>query len=126
MSTGFNRTVEDLMSEPIITISPEATVKEAAEAMQKDEINALFVPGAEAGIVTSSDIVAAVAEAADTTTVTVGEVMTSPIERVPRSLPLGEAAAMMTNFDIKHLPVVDADNDYVGIVSSTDITMALA
>jgi len=33
---------------------------------------------------------------------------------------------MMTNFGIKHLPVVDADNDYVGIVSSTDITMALA
>jgi len=126
MSTGSNRTVEDLMSEPIITISPEATVKEAAQLMHDEEINALFVPGAEAGIVTSSDIVAAVAEAADTTTVTVGEVMTSPVERVPRSLPLGEAAAMMTNFGIKHLPVVDDDNDYVGIVSSTDITMALA
>jgi|AntRauTorckE6833_2_1112554.scaffolds.fasta_scaffold02722_8 IMP dehydrogenase len=126
MSTGANRTVEDLMSEPIITTSPEATVKEAARMMHEEEINALFVPGAEAGIVTSSDIVAAVAEAADTTTVTVGEVMTSPVERVPRSLPLGEAAAMMTNFGIKHLPVVDADNDYIGIVSSTDITMALA
>jgi len=126
MSTESTRRVEDLMSEPIITVSPEATVKEAAEAMQDDGINALFVPGAEAGIVTSSDIVAAVAEAADTTTVTVGEVMTSPVERVPRSLPLGEAAAMMTNFGIKHLPVVDDDNDYVGIVSSTDITMALA
>ena len=126
MSTESTRRVEDLMSEPIITVSPEATVKEAAEAMQDDGINALFVPGAEAGIVTSSDIVVAVAEAADTTTVTVGEVMTSPVERVPRSLPLGEAAAMMTNFGIKHLPVVDDDNDYVGIVSSTDITMALA
>jgi len=64
MSTGPNRTVEDLISEPIITTPPEATVR--------------------------------------------------------------EAAAMMTNFGIKHLPVVDADNDYVGIVSSTDITMALA
>jgi len=126
MPTDHSRTVEDLMSEPIITTSPEATVREAAETMQDREINALFVPGAEAGIVTSSDIVAAVAEAADTSEVTVGEVMTSPVERVPRSLPLGEAAAMMTNFGIKHLPVVDADNDYVGIVSSTDITMALA
>jgi len=126
MSTRSDQTVEDLMSEPIITTSPETTVREAAETMQAENINALFVPGAEAGIVTSSDIVAAVAEAADTTAVTVGEVMTAPVERVPRSLPLGEAAAMMTNFGIKHLPVVDADNDYVGIVSSTDITMALA
>ncbi|MFW6320679.1 MAG: CBS domain-containing protein [Halohasta sp.] len=126
MPTETTHTVADLMSEPIITVSPDISVREAARKMRDHEINALFVPGAEAGIVTSSDIVEAVAEAADTTAVTVGEVMTSPVERVPRSLPLGEAAAMMTTFGIKHLPVVDDDNDYVGIVSSTDITMALA
>ncbi len=126
MPTDTEKTVEDLMSEPIITVSPDMTVKEAATEMRDKDINALFVPGAEAGIVTSSDIVSAVAEAADTTEVTVGEVMTSPVERVPLSLPLGEAAAMMTNFGIKHLPVVDEDNDYVGIISSTDITTVLA
>jgi len=126
MPTKTKQTVEELMSEPIITVSPDISVKQAAMKMRDREINALFVPGTEAGIVTSSDIVAAVAEAADTAEVTVGEVMTSPVERVPRSLPLGEAAAMMTTFDIKHLPVVDEDNDYVGIISSTDITMVLA
>lgn len=120
------QTVEDLMSAPIITTATDATVREAAQLMVDHEINALFVPGAEAGIITSTDIVDAVATAADTATVTVGEVMTSPVERVTRSLPLGEAAAMMTTFDIKHLPVVDEDNDYVGIISSTDITTALA
>ena len=126
MTTDTESTVESLMSAPIITVSPEISVREAATEMRDRDINALFVPGAEAGIVTSSDIVAAVAEAVDTTEVTVSEVMTSPVERVPRSLPLGEAAAMMTTFGIKHLPVVDDDNDYVGIISSTDITMALA
>jgi IMP dehydrogenase len=125
MPTEDTHTVEELMSEPIITVSPETTVREAAQKMQDREINALFVPGAEAGIVTNTDIVGAVAEAADTTELTVADIMTSPVERVPRSLPLGEAAAMMINFDIKHLPVVDDDNDYVGIVSSTDVTMSL-
>ncbi len=120
------QTVESLMSAPIITTSTQTTVREAAELMVDHEINALFVPGSEAGIITSSDIVEAVAKEADTTLVTVGDVMTSPVERVPLSLPLGEAAAMMTNFDIKHLPVVDEDNDYVGIISSTDITTVLA
>lgn len=120
------QTVEDLMSAPIITTSTDTTVREAARLMVDHEINALFVPGPEAGIVTSTDIVEAVAAAADTATVTVGDVMTSPVERVTRSLPLGEAAAMMTTFDIKHLPVIDEDNDYVGIISSTDITTALA
>ncbi len=126
MPTNTEQTVGALMSEPIITVSPDLSVREAATKMRTQNINALFVPGAEAGIVTSSDIVAAVAEAADTTEITVGEVMTSPVERVTKSLPLGEAAAMMTTFGIKHLPVVDDDNDYVGIISSTDITMALA
>lgn len=93
--------------------------------MQEREINALFVPE-RTSIVTSTDIVDAVAEATDTTELTVAGVMTSPVERLPRSLPLGEAAAMMTSFGINHLPVVDDDNDSVGIVSSTDITMALA
>ncbi|ATW88832.1 IMP dehydrogenase [Halohasta litchfieldiae] len=126
MPTEVTHTVEELMSEPIITVSSEITVRDAARTMQDHEINALFVPGAEAGIVTSSDIVAAVAETGDTAELTVADIMTSPVERVPRSLPLGEAAAMMINFDIKHLPVVDDDNDYVGIVSSTDVTMSLA
>jgi len=126
MPTDTERTVGALMSEPIISVSPDITVREAAITMRDREINALFVPGPEAGIVTSTDIVDTVAEAADTTAVTVGEMMTSPVERVPQSLPLGEAAAMMTTFGIKHLPVVDEDNDYVGIISSTDITTALA
>lgn len=120
------QTVDDLMSAPIITTATDTTVREAARLMTDHGINALFVPGAEAGIVTSTDVVEAVADEADPTAVTVGDVMTSPVERVTRSLPLGEAAAMMTTFDIKHLPVIDEDNDYVGIISSTDITTALA
>ncbi|MFC6974301.1 CBS domain-containing protein [Halomicroarcula sp. GCM10025709] len=35
-------------------------------------------------------------------------------------MPLTETAAMMTNFGINHLPVVD--DDYIGMVSSSDIT----
>jgi IMP dehydrogenase len=118
-------TVDELMSKPIVTISASASVREAAETMHERDINALFVPGASAGIVTSTDVVAAVAAGHDLDETPVGEVMTTPVERVTESLPLGEAAAMMTNFGIKHLPVVDEHGDYVGIVSSTDVTAAL-
>jgi IMP dehydrogenase len=126
MPTAAEHTVEELMSEPIITVSPDITVREAAQKMQDHEINALFVPGSEAGIVTSSDIVSVVAEGRDPDETVVDEVMTSPVERVTTSLELGEAAAMMTTYDIKHLPVIDEHQDYVGMVSSTDITKALA
>ncbi|PSQ00309.1 histidine kinase [Halobacteriales archaeon QS_4_69_31] len=118
--------IEEVMSTPLETISADATVREAAKRMRSKEINGLFVPGSSAGIVTTTDVVAAVADDVDLSSATVGDVMTSPVERVTTSLELSEAAAMMTNYGIKHLPVIDSHGDYVGMVSSTDITTELA
>lgn len=118
--------VEDVMSTPIETISPNATVKTAAEQMRAQNINGLFVPGTEAGIVTTTDVVSVVAEGSDPTDVTVEEVMTAPVERVMTSTELQEAATMMVNFGIKHLPVMDEHGDYVGMISSTDTTTEFA
>ena len=126
MSTGTKTLVEDVMSSPLETISRNATVREAAERMREHDINALFVPGSSAGIVTTTDVVDAVAEGADLSDVRVADVMTAPVERATTTLNLSEAAAMMTNFGIKHLPVVDKRGNYVGMVSSTDTTTELA
>ena len=114
--------VEDVMSTPLETTSPDATVREAAKQMRETNVNGLFVPGSEAGIVTTTDVVHAVAENADLSERRVRDVMTSPVERVETKTELNEAAAMMTNFGIKHLPVMDDHGDYVGMVSSTDKT----
>jgi len=126
MATETTVRIEDIMSTPLETISADETVKAAATQMREQNINGIFVPGAQAGIITTTDIVDAVAAGKDLSTATVGDVMTSPVERVTTSLELGEAAAMMTTYDIKHLPVIDEHQDYVGMVSSTDITKALS
>ncbi|WP_280536552.1 CBS domain-containing protein [Halopenitus sp. POP-27] len=118
--------VADVMTAPLETIAADATVREAAERMRDQDINALFVPGVDAGIITTTDVVAAVAEGADLDETTVGDVMTAPVERITTAEDLSEAAAMMTTFGIKHLPVIDDDGDYVGMVSTTDLTTQLA
>jgi IMP dehydrogenase len=118
--------VEDVMSSPLETTRPDATVREAAKQMRETNVNGLFVPGASAGIVTTTDVVHAVAEDADLSELRVKDVMTSPVERVETTTELNEAASMMTNFGIKHLPVIDEDGDYVGMVSSTDMAIELA
>ena len=110
------------MSTPLETISKNASVQDAAEHLSEQNINALFVPGSQAGIITNSDVVTVVADGRDPTEVSVADVMTSPVERVATNLELGEAAAMMTTYGIKHLPVIDDHGDYVGMVSSTDVT----
>lgn len=118
-------TVEEIMSTPIETISAKATVQEAAEMMREHDISALLVPGSSTGIITSTDVLDVVAEAADPAETLVSDVMTKSVETVTKNLMLEETAAMMTNFGIKHLPVVDDDGDFVGMVSSTDVTSAL-
>jgi IMP dehydrogenase len=68
-------------------------------------------------------VVTVVADERDPDETPVAEVMTSPVERVTTGLELGEAATMMVTYGIKHLPVINDHGDYVGMVSSTDITV---
>ncbi|WP_152039611.1 CBS domain-containing protein [Salinigranum salinum] len=117
--------VKDVMSTPLETISPSASVTDAAVAMRDHNISALVVTSSPPAIVTSTDVLDTVAQGLDPDETTVREVMTSGVESVPPDLLIEEIAAMMTSFGIKHLPVVDGD-DYVGMVSSTDVTAELA
>jgi CBS domain-containing protein len=113
------------MSSPVETITRDASVSDAAAKMRDDEISALIVTTATPAIITSTDILDAVASGADTSELDVTELMTESVETVPPELQVGEAAAMMTNFGIKHLPVVER-GDYVGMISSTDIAAQLS
>lgn len=124
MSSDDHTRVADVMSTPLRTIDPDATVREAAAAMREHDISALLVTTAPPSIITSSDVLDAVAAGRNASELPVSAVMTESVETVPPDLSLKEVAAMMTSFGIKHLPV--AADDYVGMVSSTDVTAHLA
>ena len=112
--------VGDAMSASPVTISPDATVAEAATLMRDEDISALLIPAMEVGIVTSTDVIDTVAQGLDPDDTPVSAVMTEAVETVPPGIRLAEAAAMMETLGISHLPVVD--DDCVGVISSTDIT----
>ncbi len=124
MSPNSTR-VEDVMSTPLETVSKTATIQEAATVMRDKEITALVVTTDPPSIITSTDLVEVAAEGRDPTDVQVSEVMTESVETVPPDLYLEEIAAMMTGLGIGHLPVVEKD-DYVGMISSTDVTAELS
>lgn len=126
MASDSRTRVEAMMSTPVVTISASASVREAATSMREHDINALLVPGSQTGIITSTDVLDAVDMNKDLDTVTVADVMTVPVETITSHLMLQEAAAMMMNFGIKHLPVVDRDGEYVGMISSSDTVSVFA
>jgi CBS domain-containing protein len=112
--------VGDAMSASPVTISPDASVAEAATLMRDEDISSLLIPATEVGIVTSTDVIDTVARGLDPDDTPVSAVMTEAVETVPPGIRLAEAAAMMETLGISHLPVVD--DDCVGMISSTDIT----
>jgi CBS domain-containing protein len=124
MSSRDRVTVEAVMSTPLETVSKDATVQEAAERMREKEINALVVRTTPRSIISSTDVLDAVAAGRDVSKLRVADVMTRDVETVTPDLYMEEVAEMMTAYGIKHLPVVDGD--YVGMISSTDVAAYLS
>ncbi|SFC18308.1 CBS domain-containing protein [Halobiforma haloterrestris] len=124
MTSDDRTTVEDVMSTPLETIAADATVMEATSRMREKDINALVVRTTPRAIISSTDVLDAVSEGKDPTSLEVADVMTTDVETAAPDLYMEEVAAMMTTYGIKHLPVVD--DDYVGMVSSTDVTAHLS
>ena len=115
--------VEDVMVTDVITISYRASVKRAAQVMNKHEIGCLIVvKGRKAvGIVTERDMLKrVVARAADPKKTRVEEIMSQPLIVVEPDMELEDAVKLMFEMKIKKLPVVDKGK-LVGIVSITDI-----
>jgi CBS domain-containing protein len=112
------------MSTPLQTVEKDATVMDATKRMRDRDINALVVETTPRAILSSTDVLDAVAAGRDVAELQVADVMTTDVETATPDLYMEEVAAMMTTYGIKHLPVVD--DDYVGMVSSTDVTSHLS
>ncbi|HOV82700.1 MAG TPA: CBS domain-containing protein [Methanothrix sp.] len=119
--------VRDLMSYPIATVPPDATVLEAMRKMGEEGKGSLLVARSGLlkeclGIVTTSRIFHNVfAEGRDPGQVTVSEIMTpAPLVTIDLNASTEEAAKLMQKHNIRRLPVMK-DGALVGIVTSKDL-----
>jgi len=119
--------VRDLMSYPIVTVPPEATVLEAVRKMGREKKGSLLVARGGLlkeclGIVTTSLIFHRVfAEGRDPGQVSVSEIMTQgPLITIDLNASTEEAARMMREHGIRRLPVMK-EGALVGIITSKDL-----
>jgi CBS domain-containing protein/acyl dehydratase len=120
----FRIAVEDVMQSPVVTISPDATAREAARKLSSHEIGSLVVSEGEnpVGIITDVDVTASVAAGHDLDTLTVEEFMVTPLVSIDPDAPLVAAARRLREHTIKRLPVVAEDGTLIGIVTTTDLS----
>lgn len=115
--------VSDLMARNPVTVTPQATVQEAARLMRERHISSLCVIEGEAlrGIVTTRDLTARVLAEGLGGGTAVGAVMTAdPLTLDPDDLG-SDILHRMLERRIGHLPVV-RDGRLVGVVTQTDLT----
>ena len=118
--------VEEIMSDEVHTISPEMTVKQAAEAMSNKKIGSLIVIDDTKlrGIITERDIMIKVVSAGkDAGKMKIKDVMTKDVIYIEPNSDVDEAAQKMVDNKIKKLPVV-SDNRLIGIITAMDIVTA--
>ena len=115
--------VGDIMTADVKTVSPDDTFATAAQELAENRISSVVVKDGEdvAGIVTERDVVRAIADDVDVQKATVGERMTKELATVDRKTDVADAARLMAERRIRHLPVLDRGS-LAGIVSIRDLT----
>ena len=122
-SQGSTRTVADVMTRDVRSVTPDTTIQEAA-AMMKDMGTGPFPVvegGRVVGIVTDQDVVAkGAAEGRDLQATQVSEVMTTDVLSCSPDTELREAARLMQERETRRLVVIEGGR-LVGIVSVSDL-----
>jgi CBS domain-containing protein len=108
----------------VLEVDGSATVLEAITRMVDGNVGSLLVTdgGRLVGIVTERDYLRRVTlEGRDERTTPVREIMSSPIVYTTPESSIEECMAVMTERRIRHLPVLDEQQQVVGVVSIGDV-----
>ncbi|MBK2124702.1 CBS domain-containing protein [Fangia hongkongensis] len=110
---------------PVYSVSDSDTLITAAKKMAEHRVGSLLVisQGKLQGIITERDFLfKASAKLKDLTTTTVKEIMSDHIISMKDSHTAQEALQLMTEKRIRHLPVYDDKNKFLGLLSIGDLT----
>ena len=105
----------------VVTATPKTTIKEAARIMSKKGIGCLVITEKKSvkGIITERDVLKEVSKGINTNS-EIEKIMSKKVITVTPKDSIDDAAALMSKYKIKKLPVV-AQDKLVGIITATDL-----
>jgi CBS domain-containing membrane protein len=119
-----NLSVGTIMARDVQTVDPEDSLYRARMLMNRHHVKALPVVTADrqlVGIVSIADLFNLdVADLAKVSTV-----MTSPVTAVDVDTPVADIIGLMTDRGLRHIPVLDATEHLVGIVTRAELIAVL-
>lgn len=118
------RRVRDVMTANPATVSEKDSIRDVARIMAREDTGIVpVVDGKKViGLITDRDIVVRlVAEGKDLANSRVREVMSKSVRSVKEDTLVNEVLNLMSNEKIRRVPVVNQNNELVGILSIGDI-----
>ena len=119
----INDVLRSKPSAKVVTITPDATVRELVALLASHNVGALVVSvdGTSVdGIVSERDVVRRLAADEALLEGTVADLMTEAVHRCTPDQPITDLMVLMTDHRIRHVPVVE-DGRLVGIISIGDV-----
>jgi CBS domain-containing protein len=116
--------LSQIISHDVKTISPEASIRDAAMCMREADIGALPVCDGQklVGMITDRDIaVRAIAQGEDPEQCRVSDAMTSDVIYCYEDEDVEQAVKIMEQKQLRRLPIVNRDKQLVGILAQADI-----
>jgi CBS domain-containing protein len=132
--TVMKKLVRDLMHPGLLTCRPDATLGQVSVMLTQHHVHALIVAdrdGRPLGVISDYDLLAGEWLSADSQSLatmrdlTAGELMSSPIDTIEASMPLGEAVHLLIENDINRL-VVTENGVPSGVISTSDFVASIA
>lgn len=120
-----SRHVRDVMTSNPHTVGEKDNVREAARIMKSQDTGVVPVVDGKkiVGLITDRDIVVrGLAEGKNFENLNVNELMTRSVRSVKETATIDEALDLMSSADIRRIPVVNDNQELVGIVSIGDIS----
>ncbi len=105
----------------VVTATPKTTIKEAARIMSKKGIGCLVITEKKSvkGIITERDVLKEVSKGINTNS-EIEKIMSKKVITITPKDSIDDAAALMSKYKIKKLPVV-FEGEIVGIITATDL-----
>ena len=116
----------DAMTVRVVSVTPDETVQVAIARMLEANVGAVAVCEGHrlVGIFTERDVLRLTGEGGDFREIRIGDVMTKGVFTLTADVDIADAARMMRDKKIRHVPVVEGEN-VLGMVGIRDVMGAL-
>jgi CBS domain-containing protein len=121
--------LERMIRRPVVTLPPDATCEDAAQAMRDENVGAVVVAeeGRPLGVVTDRDLVVRViASGQDARELLLRDVMSGDPIFLGEKRGLEQVIATMREQRVRRVPIVDAAGRLEGVVSLDDLLLLLS